>query len=261
VTGTIPVPSILGSPDAQTAGGLWTRDVCILKIAGVGNTWSNGAYMIDRQYDHTQAVNASMNCYCPGLRGTYLLDSVVTRTGPMTAKQPNDVVLGAPVANTATGTIYTQLGAISKRVTDLAPVINSPFALQYIKDTTSPRRYIFPSDRGYPNTHPPKSVAYALSTGVDCMAKIYSGTSYTSSVSGETISAGYYIFATTGNQEDTPTGSVTVTFHINDPLATSITVIGEARTINFDSGAGTSDVVFHDTFNFCWTVHCYKVNH
>jgi hypothetical protein len=93
------------------------------------------------------------------------------------------------------------------------------------------------------------------------MAKTFAGPSYTSSVSGETISAGFYIFATTGNQEDTPTGPLTVTFHINDPLATSITVIGEARSISLDSGGGTSDVVFHDSFAFCWTVHVYRVNH
>jgi hypothetical protein len=119
--------------------------------------------------------------------------------------------------------------------------------------------YVFPSDTGVLNTFPPQTFAFGTATGIDCCAKYYTGGSYPATT-GDTISNGFYIFASTRYAESN-TPIISASFTVNDPLATSITVIGESRSISFTSGQGTSAAVFTDNFDFAWTCRIYRVNH
>ena len=128
--------------------------------------------------------------------------------------------------------IYNQIKATDALVEQLAPVLNSPFALNYVtvKDNA-------PQDAGLPS--------YTFGSGVDLtqgglevMAKDYNGQ--------------FYIFADTRDSETRT--NIPATFTIADPNATSVTVVGENRTIAVVNG------VFTDTFATAATVHIYEVN-
>jgi Ca-dependent carbohydrate-binding module xylan-binding/Calx-beta domain len=119
--------------------------------------------------------------------------------------------------------IYNQVKATDAMIEQLAPVINSPFALNYA--TVAGPHYEFGSPE-----HP--------LGGLEVMAKDYNGQ--------------FYIFADTRDSE-TQT-NIPATFTINDPNATSVTVVNENRTIPVTNG------VFTDTFARAWTVHIYQVN-
>jgi hypothetical protein len=112
--------------------------------------------------------------------------------------------------------IYDQVKATDALVEQLAPVLNSPTALGYV--TVSPTPTTF--------------------NGIETMAKDYNGQ--------------FYIFADTRDSE-TQT-NIPATFTINDPNATSVTVVNENRTIPVTNG------VFTDTFARAWTEHIYQVN-
>jgi hypothetical protein len=61
----------------------------------------------------------------------------------------------------------------------------------------------------------------------------------------------FYIIATTRNSETNT--DIPAQFVVNDPLATSVNVIGENRSIAIVGGK------FSDTFANAWAVHIYQV--
>src|SRR5262249_27592931 len=119
--------------------------------------------------------------------------------------------------------IYDQVKATDALIEQLAPVLNSPFALNYV--TVNSGGYTFP-------------IADTTLGGMEVMAKDYNGQ--------------FYIFADTRDSE-TQT-NISATFTIADKNATSVTVVNENRTIPVVNG------VFSDTFAYAWTVHIYQVN-
>src|SRR5262249_45417664 len=119
--------------------------------------------------------------------------------------------------------IYDQVKATDALVEQLAPVLNSPFAMNYV--TVDGPHYTY----GTPD--------FTLG-GLEVMAKDYNGT--------------FYIFADTRDSERQH--NIPATYHLNDPQAVSVTVLNENRTIPVVNG------VFTDTFANAWTVHIYQVN-
>ena len=119
--------------------------------------------------------------------------------------------------------IYAQAQATNALIANLAPVINSPFALNYVSAT--PLGYVFP-------------VPFAVWTnGIDVMAKYYQGQ--------------YWIFACTRASETAT--NISATFTTNSTYTGPVTVVGENRTVQANNG------VFSDTFANAWTVHIYQV--
>jgi hypothetical protein len=122
-----------------------------------------------------------------------------------------------------TVSIYDQVKATDGLIAQLAPVINSPFAMNYV--TVNGSHYSY----GTPDL--------ALG-GLEVMAKDYNGQ--------------FYIFADTRESESRT--NIPATFTIADKTATSVTVVNENRTIAVVNG------VFSDTFATAATVHIYAVN-
>ena len=108
-------------------------------------------------------------------------------------------------------------------IAQLAPVLNSPFAMNYV--TVNGPHYSY------------GTLDLTLG-GLEVMAKDYNGQ--------------FYIFADTRDSE-TQT-NIPATFTIADHNATSVTVVNENRTIPVVNG------VFTDTFATAATVHIYQVN-
>jgi hypothetical protein len=135
--------------------------------------------------------------------------------------------LGNPYYDTIqpgqTISIYDQVNATNALIEQLAPVLNSPFALDYA--TVDGPSYTFGSD-----VHP--------LGGLEVMTKYYNDD--------------FYIFADTRMSETQH--NIPATFNVNDPTATSVDVINENRTIPIVNGE------FTDTFANAWTVHIYHVN-
>jgi hypothetical protein len=120
--------------------------------------------------------------------------------------------------------IYGQMKATDALIKQLAPVINAPFAVDYV--AVSPLGYVFPT------------MSLKVNRGIDCMAKYYNGQ--------------FYIFATTRNSEKDL--NIAATFTLADTNASSVTVVNENRTIPVVGGK------FADTFASASTVHIYQVN-
>ena len=121
--------------------------------------------------------------------------------------------------------IYNQIKTTDALIEQLAPVLNSPFALNYVTVRQSLR---LPNYTG----------SGRLFGGIEVMAKDYNGQ--------------FYIFADTRDSE-TQT-NIPATFTIADKNAISVTVVNENRTIPVVNG------VFSDTFATAATVHIYQVN-
>ena len=119
--------------------------------------------------------------------------------------------------------IYDQVQETDALIKQLAPVLNSPFALNYV--TVNSGGYTYP-------------IADTTLGGIEVMAKDYNGQ--------------FYIFADTRDSE-TQT-NIHATFTIADKNALSVTVVNENRTIPVVNG------VFSDTFANGATVHIYQVN-
>ena len=122
-----------------------------------------------------------------------------------------------------TVSIYTQIQQTDALVTQLAPVLNSPTALGYVTVNNA----------AYEN-----GTILSPFSGIEVMAKDDNGQ--------------FYIFADTADAL-TQT-NIAATFTIADTNATSVTVVGENRTIPVVDG------VFSDTFATAATVHIYEVN-
>ena len=127
--------------------------------------------------------------------------------------------------------IYSQAVADNALITELAPVLNSPFAINYV--SVSPHGYVFPTPE-----------ENWLNGGIECMAKWYTG--------GSGLADGAYIFATTRDSESVT--NILATFSVADPNAKSVNVIGESRSIPIVAGR------FTDTFANASSVHVYQVN-
>ena len=141
------------------------------------------------------------------------------------------------------GGTYSQAITTNALINALAPILNSPFALNYA--TVSPAGYLFPT---------PQSNWF--NGGVELCAHWYQGGAYTISNTAYgsgpmTFPNGFYIIATTRESESVT--NISATFTINDPKATSVNVVGESRSINIVGGQ------FTDTFANSYTVHIYQV--
>ena len=132
--------------------------------------------------------------------------------------------------------MFNQAIALHTLVKNLAPIINSPFALSYASVT--PVGYVFPTFKNY-----------SLTNGIDIMAKWYTGGTYTNSTG--TFNNGFYIFTTVRGSELQTNIRATVT--IADANATTAMVVGEGRSIPI------SNRQFTDTFANAYTTHIYQV--
>ena len=119
--------------------------------------------------------------------------------------------------------MYTQVKNTDALVKQMAPVLNSPTALNYVSVNTP----------GYVN-----GVVNSLFSGIEVLAKDDNGQ--------------FYIFADT--RDSMTQTNISATFTLADKNATSVTVVGENRTIAVTNG------VFTDTFATAATVHIYQVN-
>src|SRR5204862_15429 len=104
--------------------------------------------------------------------------------------------------------IYDQVKATDTMIEQLAPVLNSPFAINYA--TVDGPHYEFGSP-GHPLG------------GLEVMAKDYNGE--------------FYIFADTRDSETQH--NIPATFTINDPNAVSVDVVNEGRSIPVVNGQFT----------------------
>jgi hypothetical protein len=126
-------------------------------------------------------------------------------------------------------TIQAQVIATDAVILQYAPIINSPFAINYA--TASPLGYLFPAFT--------QSFAFGTASGIDLMTKFYNGH--------------FYIFAGTRNPESDI--NISATFTIADTNATSITVVNDGnRSISASGGT------FTDTFPNAWSHFIYRVN-
>ena len=133
--------------------------------------------------------------------------------------------------------VYDQAKATNTLINDLAPILNSPFALGYAKAT--PHGYSFPVyEKDW------------LNGGIETMVKWYQGGKY-SNGSG-TFTNGFYIFATTRSSESAT--NMSAVFTLSDPSVTSVNVVGENRSIKVAGGQ------FADTFANAWSVHVYQAD-
>ena len=119
--------------------------------------------------------------------------------------------------------IYNQIKATNALVLQLAPVLNSPFALR-LCHRQSGRIFL-------------STPSLNFNGGIELMAKFSNGQ--------------FYIFATTRDSETQQ--NISVTFTLADHYSGPVTVVNEGRTITATNG------VFTDTFAKAWTVHIYKV--
>jgi hypothetical protein len=257
------VPAILDARSATFSGASFAGADTALWDQTSGTAGAAGNYKCNRQGGiraNTSATN--LKAYCPGLNGTYTVSGGSGFSGTMVAKQPDPLVVGSPPgtnSQTNAACSFNQTSLTCRLVRDLAPVINSKFAIGYVNVASSTNvRYCFPSHNGNPIISPtnmvPKTRTYFLSTGIDCCVHHYTGPSYTSEVfPSETIAPAFYLFATTSYPPNTVARPISVTFVTAHTAATLVTVIGEGRTISISGG------IFSDTFAFPWTIHVYKI--
>jgi hypothetical protein len=162
-----------------------------------------------------------------GARGIIYFNN--TFTGPAQASNAVETTYYQTVQPGQTVSIDTQIQNTDALIQQLAPVLNSPFALNYVSVSgtkSGSSNYIF-------GNGPDLTLG-----GLEVMAKDDNGQ--------------FFIFADT--REPGTETNIPATFTIADPNATSVTVVGENRTIPVVNG------VFSDTFATAATVHIYEVN-
>lgn len=148
--------------------------------------------------------------------------------------------------------IFTQACNTNALVQNLAPVLNSPFAVGYV--TASPAAYNFPTPLVSVNTG---RNGWGV-TGIDVMAKYYTAGTYANPAG--TFGAGFYIFAHYRGSQTA--ANIAATFTTADSYT------GPVLAINADGG-GTSygtpyalnavNGVFTDTFTSGSSVRIYRV--
>jgi hypothetical protein len=135
--------------------------------------------------------------------------------------------------------MYTQGSDTNKLVEDLAPIINSPFALNYASVT--PAGYTFPTeDLGWKST-----------PGIDVMTKYYTGGSFTNS-SG-TFGNGFYIIATPRASESA--SNIAATFTIPGSYSGPVNVIDASTGAPATSTLTVSSHKITDTFAHAYDTH------
>jgi len=134
-----------------------------------------------------------------------------------------------------TVSMYNQAIATDGEVKNLAPIINSPFALHYASVT--PAGYTFPTAH------------VVWDTGIDISTHYYTGGGYTNSTG--TFANGFYIFASVRGSESQ--SNINASFTTADGYTGPVTVVGENRTVPATGGH------FSDTFAHASTVHVYDI--
>jgi hypothetical protein len=154
-----------------------------------------------------------------GARGTVVFDATSPGWGGGSCSK------SCLLFNSFLASVYTQHQADITRLGTVLSAVNAPFALNYV--TVNPSGYVFPNRNNS-----------SVCDCIDTMAKYYNGA--------------FYVFADTRASELTT--NISATFTIADFSASSVTVVGESRSISVTSGQ------FTDTFANAWTTHIYKVN-
>lgn len=131
--------------------------------------------------------------------------------------------------------MYDHAKAMHTLIRNVAPILNSPFALGYA--TVTPAGYVFPTG------------ILSLTNGVDIMTKYYTGQPYSNAAG--SFAPGFYVFASVrGSQTQT---NVSATFTTAGRYTGPVAVVNEARTVTATNG------VFTDTFALATDVHIYQV--
>jgi hypothetical protein len=131
--------------------------------------------------------------------------------------------------------MYNQAIATHTKVKNLAPILNSPFAINFASAT--PAGYTFPTRH------------IVWDNGIEIMAKYFTGGTYSNSTG--TFGNGLYIFASV--RGSAAQNNIGATFTIANTGKTSVPVVGEGRNVTVTNG-GTQ---FTDTFANAYTVHIY----
>jgi len=141
--------------------------------------------------------------------------------------------------NGSSVTVYNQVKATDALINQLAPVINSPFALGFA--SVSPNGYTYPTPTGGFDA----TFGYAqqnIQNGIELCTHYYNR--------GASADYKFYLFATTRNAKtDT---SISATFTVAS--GSVATVINESRTINIVAGQ------FTDVFAHAYDVHIYRID-
>jgi hypothetical protein len=132
--------------------------------------------------------------------------------------------------------VYAQAVATNTLISQLAPVLNSPFAKGFLT-TVTPHGYLFPVYE-----------ANWLNGGIEACVHQYQGGNVTNN--GLALVNGFYIFATTRAGE--ASGPISATFTVAS--GTTANVVGENRSIPISGGT------FTDTFAKASTVHIYQIS-
>lgn len=229
---------------------------------------ANGVTYTLASYIQPAELNqAALMAIIHGARGIAYFDDNIS--GPLTTGAQSDPLsqFGSPegafirtvgawnAANFATGTtnpngisIGAQISQTDALILGLAPIINSPQAINYV--TVSP-----PS--GEIQTLPLSVNGNNAFTGIDVRAMFYQGGSFTNKYNATygggptTLQDGFYFIASPRVSENTT--NISATFTINDANATGVTVVGEGRSIPIVGGK------FTDTFASGLTVHIYHI--
>ena len=128
--------------------------------------------------------------------------------------------------------MYTQGQDTNKLVENLAPIINSPFALNY--GSVTPAGYTFPSE----------NLGWNSTSGIDVMTKYYTGGSFTNS-SG-TFGNGFYIIASPRAAETAT--NIAATFTIPGSYSGPVNVIDSSTGAPTTSTLNVSNHKITDTF-------------
>jgi hypothetical protein len=158
---------------------------------------------------------------------------------------------GAGISGTTSASTMDGVTSVDGLIATLAPVINSNFASGFMI-SQSPDRYMFERGGSAQACGAIQSIACGIGTGLDSMVKNYTGGTYTATT-GDVISAGMYIFATTAFPESA--SNISATFNLVGGCGvTTADVIGESRSRTI------SGCSFTDTFPYAWTTHVYHVH-
>jgi hypothetical protein len=217
-TTTYPAP--VGGPYIETEDGLVT-DAGVREILPQELTWAAWSTVIHgtRMINYFGATSAFGSQSTFGFNnGTPLSGAVIYQFNPTSLP----------------ATVYNQATITNGMIKNLAPIINSPFVLNYASVT--PVGYVFPTQ--YIN----------LTNGIDIMSKWYTGGTFTNATG--TFGNGFYIFTTVrGSGAQT---NINATFTLaGSPNNSNIPVVGEGRTITISSGH------FSDVFANAYTIHIY----
>jgi hypothetical protein len=252
ISGTITLPAILTGPGVNGTNLFTGQGTNPIVRSGITGTGGNGTYNVDASIASPSGTITATPV--PGGVGTYKVSGSPSVSGTPVFQQWGWKGNGPDIATSMRGGIT----AISSLVSSLSPVIKSQFMSGFIA-SQSPDAYRFEGGltlqkcgTGTANVSI-QSATCGQASGIDSMSKYYTGAPYTA-VTGDVISPGFYIFATTRNSEG-DTG-ISATFNLCAACSgfTTADVIGESRSRPISAGS------FTDTFANAWSVHIYHVH-